>query len=72
MPPLDVESSVAHPLLSVANLRGLLLLPVALAEMKVLVGEEAREFAIVVELLTGRWLLLTPKTEKKNRLDLHT
>lgn len=59
MPLLDVESSAAHRLL-VADLGGLPPLLVAMAEMKALVGEEARGFFSVVELLTGRWLLLTP------------
>lgn len=56
---LDVETSAAHRLLPVADLGGLPL-PVAVAEMKAVVGEEARGFFSVVELLTGRWLLLTP------------
>ena len=63
MPLLDVETSAAHRLLPVADLGDLPPLLVAVAEMKALVGEEAREFFSVVELLTGRWLLLTPKIQ---------
>lgn len=63
MPLMDVETSAAHRLLLVADLGGLPPLPVAVAEMKALVGEEARGFFSVVELLTGRWLLLTPKIQ---------
>lgn len=60
MPLLGMETSAAHRLVLVADLGGLPLLPVAMAEMKVLVGEEARGFLSVVELSTGWWLLLTP------------
>lgn len=63
MPLLDVETSAAHRLLPVADLGGLPPLPVAVAEIKVLVGEEARGVFSVVELLTGWWLLLTPKIQ---------
>lgn len=63
MPLLAAETSAAHRLVPVADPGGLPPLPVAVAEMKVLVGEEARGFFSVVELLTGRSLLLTPKIQ---------
>lgn len=63
VPLLDVETSAAHGLLPMGDLRDLPPLLVAMAEMKALVGEEARGFFSVIELLTGPWLLLTPKIQ---------
>jgi len=63
VPLLDMESSAAQVLLPVADRGGLPPLPVTVAEAKALVGEEARGFFSVVELLTGRWLLLTPRMQ---------
>lgn len=50
VPLLDVEISAGHRLLPAGDLGGLPLLPVTMAEMKVLVGEESRGFSSVVEL----------------------
>lgn len=63
MPLVAVETSAVHWLVLVADPGGLPVLPVAMAEKKVLVGEEARGVLFVVELSTGWWLLLIPKIQ---------